>query len=311
MTPHAILVIDIGGTNAKFAGIRNGQHLPMTQRVPTATLRENGDPIDNLARLIDRVGAEILGGADAVVASVPGFLDPDRDLVRYAGNIPEFNGLRLASELSDRTGIPVTLERDAVMSLRGEWQAGAGRGVKNLLGLFFGTGVGGAFLQDGVPFRGSGFALEIGIMPFKGEGRELAGMRTDCLEAYVSGRILYDIADRHGVPIEEVFLRADTSPDLKADIECFIKDQAIAIGIAFSLFSPDAVVIGGGICEMAGFPLDRVAALVAENSTIGEMGGALDLRPARLGWGAVLHGAELVAAESGAPARGSRPSATG
>ena len=175
MTPRSILVIDIGGTNAKFAAIRNGQHLPDTRQVPTPTLRAGGDPVDNLARLIRTIGSELIGEPDAVVATIPGFLDPNRDLVRFAGNIPELNGRRVASELQSKVGMPVTLERDAIMALRGEHRAGAGSGVRNLLGLFFGTGVGGAFLQDGVPFRGGGFALEIGSMPFKGElaGAEL------------------------------------------------------------------------------------------------------------------------------------------
>jgi predicted NBD/HSP70 family sugar kinase len=303
MSSGGVLVIDIGGTSAKFGGIREGRPLPASRQVATSALRD-GDPVANLARLIGTIGDELLGGAQAVVASIPGFLDPDRDLVRFAGNIPEFNGRRIATELRSRTGLPVLLERDAVIALRGEWKAGAGMGVENLLGLFFGTGVGGAFLTRGQPFRGSGFSLEIGNMPFKGEGRELAGMRTDCLEAYVSGRVLRAIADRHGVPIGEIFQHARAGGRLGEDIAAFVKDQAIAVGMAFSLFSPDAIVLGGGICAMAGFPLDRLRQLVVENSTVREVGAALDLRPAQLGWAAALHGAELVAAEAaGTPPR--------
>lgn len=300
MMPRSILVIDIGGTNAKFAAIRDGRHLPDTRQIPTPMLRARGDPVDTLARLIREIGAELVGKPDAVVATIPGFLDPDHDLVRFAGNIPELNGRRVASELRFSLGMPVTLERDAIMALRGEHREGTGRGVRNLLGLFFGTGVGGAFLQDGVPFRGGGFALEIGMMPFKGEGRELAGMRTDCLEAYVSGRVLSEIARRHGVPIEEIFLRADAAPALKGEIDAFVRDQAMAIGMTFSLFSPDAVLLGGGLCGMRGFPAARLAALVAEHSTASEMGVALDIRWAKLGWEAVLHGAELAATEQAA-----------
>lgn len=305
MTPRSILVIDVGGTNIKFAAIKNGTHLAQKHQVPTATLRD-GDPITNLALLIKDMSARFEFTPEAVVSSIPGFLDPDRDLVRFAGNIPEFNGRKVRTELQKLTGLAVTLERDSIISLRGEWKAGAGRGVKNLLGLFFGTGVGGAFLQDGQPFRGSGFSLEIGNMPFKGEGRELSGLRTDCLEAYVSGRVLKAIAERHGVPIGDIFLAAAGSDVLRTDVDAFLKDQSIAIGIAFSLFSPDALVIGGGICEMPGYPLDRLTALVKENSTIREMRVELDLRQAVLGWEAVLHGAEISAAEhqgfAGAPA---------
>lgn len=296
MTACSLLVIDVGGTNIKFAAIRNGVHLAEKHQVPTATLRD-GDPVENLARLIEQMANRFGFAPDAVVSSIPGFLDPDRDLVRFAGNIPEFNGRKVRSELQHLTGLKVTLERDSILSLLGEWKSGAGKGVRNLLGLFFGTGVGGAFLQEGQPFRGSGFSLEIGNMPFKGEGRELSGMRTDCLEAYVSGRVLKAIAERHAVSISDVFLACAGSTSLRTDVDAFLKDQAIAIGIAFSLFSPDAVVVGGGICEMPGYPLDRLAALVRQNSTTQEMGVALDMRPAALGWEAVLHGAEITASD--------------
>lgn len=295
MTGRSLLVIDVGGTNIKFAAIKEGRHLQETRQISTAELRQ-GDPVDNLARAILKMSAEFGVMPEVVVATVPGFLDTDRDLVRFAGNIPEFNGRRLASELKAKTGIRVVLERDSIMSLRGEWKSGAGRKVPLLLGLFFGTGVGGALLQDGIPYRGSGYALEIGQMPFKGEGRALEGMRTDCLEAYVSGRVLRSIADRHGVPVAEVFLRADGASALQVDIDAFVRDQAIAVGIAFSLFSPDAVLLGGGVCKMPGFPSERLIQLVKQNSTINESKAVLDFRWASLGWTAVLHGAELTAA---------------
>lgn len=291
----SILVIDIGGTSVKFAGLANGMPLAATHQVATADLRRD-DPIRALAALIPPVATRLGLAPQAIVASVPGFLDPDRDLVRTAGNIPEFNGRRLASELSALTGLPVTLERDAILTLLGEWWAGAGRGVDQLLGLFFGTGVGGAFLDHGRPFRGAGFALEIGNMPFKAEGRTLAGMRTDCLEAYVSGRVLAALAAEAGVPVETVFLEAPRRPELARALDRFLIDQAVAIGIAVSLFSPRATILGGGICEMAGFPFDRVAGLVAQHSTARETGEPLDLRPAALGWQAALHGAPLALA---------------
>jgi allose kinase len=184
------------------------------------------------------------------------------------------------------------------MLLRGEWAAGAGQGVDHLLGIFFGTGVGAAYLESGVPFRGAGYALEIGHLPFRGDGRSLEGLRTDCLEAYVSGRVLRDIAERHQVAIAEVFARAQESELLAREVLQFIHDLAMAVGIAVALFSPDAIVLGGGICEMAGFPRDDVAGLIEENAPFQSTGRKMDLRWASLGWEAALHGAQITAAEA-------------
>lgn len=286
----SILVVDIGGTHLKFAAIESGVFRELGRHVSTAEIR-TADPIDRLAALISRVSASLDLHPEAVVSTVPGFLDPDRDRVLFAGNVPELNGHRLATELSERLGLPVFLERDAVMALRGEWEIGAGAGARNLLGLFFGTGVGSAFLQDGEPFRGAGNALEMGVMPFRRDGRAMAGMRTDCLEAYVSGRTLQAIADRHDVGIARIFVEAAGRDDLTAELDGFLRDLMIAIGMAMHMFAPDTVLLGGGLCDMAGFPRRRIETQLADYAPYGEVGIPMNLRWASLGWKAALQGA--------------------
>ncbi|MDE2385287.1 MAG: ROK family protein [Alphaproteobacteria bacterium] len=298
MSSKPLLVIDIGGTHLKFGAIHGDETRVLGQHFPTSSLR-NEDPIGSLAALIRQASLALNIEPAAVVSTIPGFLDPDHDLVHFAGNIPQFRNVRVASALTARLGLPVVLERDSVMCLQGEWLSGAARGANHLLGLFFGTGVGGAFLQNGQPFRGAGYALEIGNMPFKGEGRKHENMRDDCLEAYVSGRALLGIATRHGVPITEVFALQDSTPVLAKEITKFLLDFSIAIGIGVALFSPDTILLGGGICEMKGFPREQMASMVEANAPFEEMGKKLDLRWAALGWEAVLIGARQAAAAAG------------
>lgn len=293
---NTLLVIDIGGTNVKFgytlAGEPHGDH----RLFQTDALRA-GDPVEALAAMVRTVIDEAGLAPDLVVSTVPGFLDTDEDRVLYAGNILSLNGRRLATELSARIGRPVVLERDAVLALIGETTAGVGQGVRTALGLFFGTGVGAAFIEDGRPFRGAGWALEVGLMPFKGEGRQLPGMRKDALEGYVSGRALQHLAQQHGVPIESVFLARQDIAALDRALDVFVRDQAFVIGTAIALLSPEVTILGGGLCDMAGFPRARLEALVAANAPFAETGRAMDLRWARLGWKSALYGAPRAAAE--------------
>lgn len=291
-----ILVIDIGGTHIKVAAVQGGAHRELGKHYPTASLR-NSDPIESFAQLIEGACLELGIRPEAIVSTVPGFVDPDLDFIHFAGNVPELNGRRLATELSARLGTAVYLERDSILLLRGEWVAGAGQTSENLLGLFFGTGVGGAFLQDGRPLRGSGFAMEIGSMPFKGQGRTLEGLRPDCLETYVSGRVLADIARRHSTPIQDVFVEAPSNSALKADIDEFVRDMAMAVGVAVSLLSPDTTVVGGGICNMKNFPLDLLKTLTEEVSPLSETANPMKLKWAELGWMAAAHGAVLRVSE--------------
>jgi allose kinase len=309
---QSVLVIDVGGTSLKCGFVVDGVPLEYERLFPASLLR-NSDPIGNFARIVNDVLSDAGVKPDLLVSTVPGFIDTDGDQVLFAGNLLQLNGHYLASELGAQIGLPVVLERDSVLALSGELIAGAGQGAESALGIYFGTGVGAAFLQGGHPFRGSGWALEIGHMPFKGEGHKLDGLRADCLETYVSGRVLQLIADRHRTPIAKVFSMASQVPALGRDIDQFIKDQALAIGTAVALFSPGTIIVGGGVCAIEAFPRQRLAQLVAANAPFAETGRPMDLRWAELGWQAVLHGALQVAREHlrdrdrGAVADGSRP----
>ena len=105
------------------------------------------------------------------------------------------------------------------------------------------------------------------------------------------------LAQRHGVPIAVVFPAADENGDLARELAGFVRDQAFAIGTAVALFSPDAIVLGGGVCAMQGFPKLRLAALVEANAPFAETGRRMDLRWAELGWRSALHGAPHAARE--------------
>jgi len=289
---NIFMVIDIGGTHIKFALMENGLPRILSQHFPASALRHD-EPVHALVQLIHHA-CQLLDVStdrlDAVVATVPGFLDPDLDRVHFAGNILQLNGKRLGSELAAQLHIPVYLERDAILLLQGEWQAGAGREAQHLLGIFFGTGVGAAWLDDGRPFRGSGFALEVGHIPFRGVGAKRDARQR--LEDHVSGRILEAIAERHSTGISNVFLAGTANPGLQQEIDGFIHDMAEATATVVTLFSPQRLVVGGGICHMPGFPYDKFVRYVTTLMPQVHTGG-FELRRAELGWQAALHGAAV------------------
>lgn len=302
----AILVTDIGGTRTKLGYVVDGRPCDFGKVFPTQALRD-GDPILGLAGMVEAAVGESGIRPAHVVATVPGFIDLDFDHVLSAANVPGLNSRALASELGARLGCPVFLERDAILLLSGEVVAGGARGAGDVLGMFFGTGVGTAYLHDGQAFRGGGWALELGLMPFRGDGRTLPGLRTDCLEAYCSGRVLQDIAVRHGLVVGEVFIAAAANPALADELATFIRWQAFAVGCAVAMVSPGTILLGGGIVEMEGFPRDRLTCLVAEHAPIAETGRRMDLRWAELGWAATLYGAPRVVTEHAARRAGPEP----
>jgi predicted NBD/HSP70 family sugar kinase len=293
---RTLLVADIGGTSVKIGFVIDGKPHGYTRVFATHHVR-NSDPVESLARLIAAATDEAQLTPDMIIATVPGFLDKAAKHVLFAANVPELNGCPLVDELTRATKVPVVLERDVVMALMGEYAAGGCQGATSVVGLFFGTGVGASYLHQGHPFRGAGWALEIGHMPYTGARRWLGASRTECLEAYVSGKVLEQIAIEHDVAIGHVFAAAKTNSAIADHVADFVRNQANAVGSAVAILSPETILLGGGICEMPDFPKEELVAAILSSFPFDQTGQVLDVRWATLGWQSVLYGAPLVAAD--------------
>ncbi|MEQ8658662.1 MAG: ROK family protein [Hyphomicrobiales bacterium] len=289
-----ILVADVGGTSMKLGAVVNGAPSSFSQRISSHELR-CANPLGALEGVF-RAFADAHGLAfDAIVMTVPGFIDRDFDHVLYAANLPEFNGLPLATGLAQRLGVPVALERDAVLLLQGERENGVAQGCRSVLGIFFGTGVGAALIEDGQVFRGAGWALEIGHMPIHGDAEPLDGLKADSLEVYASGRRLNQLAASYGVSVDTLFEQKG-SPELSADLETFVRDQAFATASSLLMLCPETLVLGGGVLEMRGYPRDALVAQIRERATL-PPNRPLDIRFATRSWRAVLDAAQALVAE--------------
>ncbi|WP_375568227.1 ROK family protein [Ahrensia marina] len=295
MTDHGtILVADVGGTSMKLSAVLDGAPAPFSQRVSSHELR-CADPLGAFETIFQTFAKNHALAFDAVVMTVPGFVDRDFDRVLYAANLPELNGVSLSSGLSKRLGVPVTLERDAVLLLQGERASGVAQGTDSVLGIFFGTGVGAALIENDQVFRGAGWALEIGHMPIHGDAEPLDGLKADSLEVYASGRRLNQLAETYGVPVEALF-EQEGPPALLDDLETFVRDQAFATASSLLMFCPETLVLGGGVLDMRGYPREALVEQVRARATLPPKR-PLDIRFATRGWRAVLDAAQALMAE--------------
>ncbi len=282
--------MEIGGTSVKFGFADGLKPLAFTSVIPTAAIR-CADPIGALSSHLLRAteGAGI--SPSRVFVTVPGFLDRNFDRVLRAANVPELEGTSLASEMRDRIGIPVELERDVVLQLLGESVAGAVKHEAHVLAVYFGTGIGAAYLGDGEIFRGGGWALEIGHIPMHGLGRTLPGIGRDRAEVYASGRSLQAVATKHNLEVASVFTARYSNPKLSNELRAIVRDQAYAVASGIALLSPRVVLIGGGIVQMEDYPKNELLTVLTEHLPLPQEIAPLDLRWAQLGWRAAIWGA--------------------
>src|SRR4051812_44939343 len=264
--------IDLGGTKIQ-AVILNGRGT-VAGEARRQTPLEGGPPAitaEMAAALEDAAAAAgvSVGGLSSVGVGSAGVIDTRRGTVASARNLSDWiEPFPLARELSKAVGgAPVTLGNAVSGATEAELKVGAGKPYKSLLGVFWGTGVGGGLLLDRKMWTGRGAAAEIGHIVVKKDGRQCPCGRYGCLEAYAGrgsmeakarreiddGRktSLFKIMEKKGRSrlSSGVWARAlDEGDELAEEIV----SQAISylgagIGSAVNLMDPEAVVIGGGM----------------------------------------------------------------
>jgi allose kinase len=287
----ATIVIDMGGTSVRLGHVLDGEPVGMLSSLPTSELRESSTPLEWLAQHVKHYAQKNNLRASKLVIGVPFTPDKERTTALSSPNIRNLEGAPIKSELQQRLDLEVILERDINLLLLGEWYAGAAKGAGDVLGMFVGTGIGGSFLQQGVPYRGATHcAIELGHIPIRAEGRRCVCGNVDCLEAYACGHTLVAIAEEEKLAVSEIF-SAPGSNSLTPKRTAFVRDLAYGLATAINLFQPDTTLVGGGIPEMTGFPKNEFKTIFLEHLRKPVPHNTIKLQWANLGSGAALWGA--------------------
>jgi glucokinase len=275
--------IDLGGTKIEAIVVDADNQVLGQARRPTPT---EGGPAD-VAKQMAETMTEAATAAKLETASLkgvgvgsPGSVDEAAGTVTQARNLPGWNGtFELAKALSDALGAPVKIGNDVQVAITAEHQLGAGKPYDSLLGVWWGTGVGGGVIIDNKLWLGRGSAGEIGHMVIKRDGALCPCGRRGCVEAY-SGRAameakarkehedgaktdLFKIMKHRGRVrlTSAVWAQAleDQDPLATELIERAVEALGAGIASAVNLLDVEAVVIGGGLGSRFGQPMtDRI-----------------------------------------------------
>lgn len=264
--------IDLGGTKIQ-AVVVDGRHRVVGQaKRPTPGDGSPAAVAGEMAATVREAAAEAGLGTDELVGvgvGSPGDADPRKGTVAQALNVsPHWvEPYPLAAELRRELGAPVAIGNDVQVATDAEYRLGAGKPYRSLIGVFWGTGVGGGIVLDGKEWTGRGAAGEIGHMVVKRGGARCTCGRRGCLEAY-AGRgamelrarrlarkgeetKLFEIMEERGRErlTSGVWARALRAGDELAEklIERAVKALGAGIASAVNLLDVEAVVIGGGL----------------------------------------------------------------
>jgi glucokinase len=233
--------VDLGGTKIQAVVVDERFQVVGEERRPTPT---KGKPADVAAEIAAAVrGAATAADAEAselssIGVGSPGDVDDANGTVTSARNLPNWDGsFPLAGALQEELGPRVSLGNDVNVATMAEATLGAGQPYRSMLGVFWGTGVGGGVVLDGKLWLGRDAAGEIGHMVVKVGGAKCPCGRHGCMEAY-AGRGAMEARAR----------------ELAKKGERAIEALGAGVASAVNLLDVEAVIIGGGLGVRLGDP---------------------------------------------------------
>ena len=242
--------IDIGGTGTKIGVVAEDGTLLRRRTIPTGTHPQPAGLVEAIAstlRLLLDARESNRNPVSGVGVSVAGFLDPEHSMMLHNANLPGLQKFPLRRALEDRLSMKCNLEVDSNAAVVAEYRHGAGRGSRRLLGVTVGTGLGGGVIIDGKLLRFTGqCAGDVGHVIVDHKGHLCSCGARGCLEAMVNVAALSERAG--GRPAREIVNSARKGDKLsrKALAE---SGRWLGLGLASlsPIFSPDRIVVGGGI----------------------------------------------------------------
>lgn len=262
---------DVGGTQVKYGLLDDRLNLVFKDKAPTPT--KVAGLIELFGVLFETLTRGRRREIRAVGFGVPGIFSLRSQRVLQSPNYSEINNFPLRPAIARVIRAPFWIDNDANMAAYGEFRRGAGKGVKHMILLTLGTGVGSGIIVDGQLLHGNcGYGAEMGHAVVNPEGETCACGVQGCLETEISaGPIIRNYRRLTGstepLTAEEVARRAKKAD--RAARKSF--DRAayylgIGLGSAINTFNPRKILLGGGIMASGGLILPGVRAEAAKRS---------------------------------------------
>ena len=279
------LGVDVGGTKAEILLAGRGGRVLAETRIPTEPEAGAEAVLRRAAEAAREAFGDMAADAAAVGVSVAGQVGA-RGVLLGAPNLG-WTGVDVRRLAVAAFGLPAVVVNDVRAATWAEWRLGAGRGARDLVVLFLGTGVGGGAVLGGRLLDGAdGIAGEFGHLTVVAGGRRCHCGNLGCLEAYCGGwgfeerardaaladatvgATLLRLAGSADAITGEVLAAARDEGDALA--RALVEETGDVLGAALvglvNALNPRRVILGGGV--MDGFPelLDRATEIVQERA---------------------------------------------
>ena len=254
---NVVAGVDMGATHIRFCLQSADGEVLHCEKQRTAEVIRHG-VVSGVSAMIQAQLDHFQARCCGLVMGFPALVGKDKRTIISTPNLPlqAAELCELAGKLEDALGCPVEFARDVNLQLSFDV---AQNDLQNqqVLAAYLGTGMGFAIWLNGAPWTGAhGVAGELGHIPQGDMSLRCGCGNSGCLETVCSGIALqrWYAQQPRDYALGEVFTRAADEPFVQA----LLGNAARAIATSINLFDPDAVILGGGVMDMPGFPVDAL-----------------------------------------------------
>lgn len=183
------VAVDLGGTNIKAAIVDNENGIIEQTSTPTHAELGRDHLLDRISATIKELTAkhEVIG----VGMGLPGMVNLEQTIVRNPPNLPGWDEVRAAEEITQRTNLPCRIENDANIAALGSLHFGVGQNFNDFIIITLGTGVGGGIIINNCLYKGTkGMAGELGHVILDYHGPLSNSVTRGTVEAYLGQKFL-------------------------------------------------------------------------------------------------------------------------
>lgn len=310
------LVVDVGGTKILAAAMERDGTIVARHKLKTDRKSREG-LLEQLDEALDAVlDAAKWSKSDVagLCLGVPGVVDSRRGAVVFTPNAP-LTDTPLRDLLAAKWSCPILVGNDVNIGMKGEVTRGAAQGAPSALGIFVGTGIGGALFLNGQLVEGArGLGGEIGhtLVPIGAdeEGREpikkVVHLETLCSRTAIENQLRHAIVkEGKKSALTEILgdkklerIRSGALKDALKKGDPLVTEVVrrachllgLATASAVHLVDPEIIVLGGGVIEACGKWMVPWIEKSAQKVTLSGTGAPLKIVPSALGDDALLMG---------------------
>lgn len=183
------VAVDLGGTNIKAAIVDKEKGIIEQTSTPTHAELGRDHLLDRISATIKELVSrhEVIG----VGMGLPGMVNLEQTIVRNPPNLPGWETVHAAEEISKRTNLSCRIENDANIAALGSLHFGVGQQYNDFIIITLGTGVGGGIIINKKLYKGTnGMAGELGHVILDYHGPLSNSVTRGTVEAYLGQKFL-------------------------------------------------------------------------------------------------------------------------